>query len=383
MSRQLSDVDRDTLSEVAQLATECSDLRIDNWESTVLSVQGRRTIVRFTGTGDDGVSSRPWSVVLKQITAPENAHAPDAVESHWAFWEREYLLYESGIPQSLTGVLRAPRCFGTRQPASDRRWIWLEDLYDRFGGVWPLEYYAQTAYHLGRFNGAYLANAAFPQDTWFAKHALRSRSTDYITDFDRYRDPSLWKHPLLRQAYPESVFGALDRLAADQERFLEIVDSLPQTFCHLDAWHGNMAAVVGTDACESTVLFDWALAGYGAPGQEIANLIWAALLEFKVDAQDVDRLERDVFNYYLEGLADAGWEPDPALVRCAYLIKSVLLFGFALEAVDHAVNEGAYEATEQLYGKPIDQLVTQAAQVTYLLIERADELRALLDTLSL
>lgn len=134
---------------------------------------------------------------------------------------------------------------------------------------------------------------------------------------------------------------------------------------------------------ESTVLFDWALAGYGAPGEEIGHLIWVALLEFKVDVQNVARLETEVFTHYLQGLEDSGWQPDPTRVRCAYLINSILLFGFALEAVDHASNEDAYEATEQLYGKPIDQLVIQAAQVTYLLIERIDELRSLLDTLSL
>jgi hypothetical protein len=144
-----------------------------------------------------------------------------------------------------------------------------------------------------------------------------------------------------------------------------------------------MAAVENADQSKSTVLFDWALAGYGAVGEEIGTLIWVALLEFKVDIQNAECLETDVFNQYLRGLEDSGWKYDPIHVRIAYLIKSVLLFGFQLEAVDHALNEDAYKATEQLYGQPIDRLVTQAAQVTYLLISRIDELRSLLDNLSI
>lgn len=233
------------------------------------------------------------------------------------------------------------------------------------------------------FNGTYLVNTPIPGEHYLAKHAMRCSSGYHIDAFHRYRDPSVWTHPLIQRAYPHPVLKPLDRLAADRENLLAVLARLPQTFCHLDAWHGNMAAVGAADRSMSTVLFDWALAGYGAPGQEIGPLIWVALLEFKVDIQHAARLETEVFSQHLQGLEAAGWQPDPTQVRCAYLIHSILLFGFALEAVDHALDEAAYAATEQLYGKPIDYLVTQAAHVTYLLIERIAELRSLLNTGSL
>jgi thiamine kinase-like enzyme len=193
----------------------------------------------------------------------------------------------------------------------------------------------------------------------------------------------VWKHPLIQRAYPYPVIEPLDRLAANRENLLAVLARLPQTFCHLDAWHGNMAVVEQADRSLSTVLFDWALAGYGALGEEIGHLIWVALLEFKVDVHNATWLETEVFTQYLQGLADAGWQPDADRVRLAYLINSLLLFGFALEAVDHALNEDDYAATEQQYGKPIDHLVVQEAHVTYLLIERIDELQTLLNIVSL
>jgi hypothetical protein len=380
MSIDHPSVDKDTLLKLTRMATGCNDLQIDTWETTTLSVQGRRSIFRFAGIGDDGLRSLPWSIILKQIQAPEDPDAPDAEVHHCAYWEREYLLYKEGISQSLTGTIRAPSCYGTVQPDPDFRWIWLEDLNDCYNWTWPVEHYAKTAYRLGRFNGEYLVGKPIPGGDYLAKNALCCSSGYYIAEFERYRDPSIWKNPLLQRAYPKPVIEKLDQLAADQEKFLDFVERLPQTFCHLDAWHGNMAAVENADQSESTVLFDWALAGYGAPGEEIGTLIWVALLEFKVDVQDAAHLETEVFNHYLRGLEDSGWQPDPIRVRIAYLIRSVLLFGFQLEAVDHAIDEDTYEATEQFYGQPIDQLVTQAAQVTYLLLERTDELRSLLNT---
>jgi hypothetical protein len=141
-----------------------------------------------------------------------------------------------------------------------------------------------------------------------------------------------------------------------------------------------MAALRDEKGSEVTVLFDWALAGYGAPGQEISRLVWAALLDFKVDVADAERLESMVFDSYLQGLADAGWQADPAQVRYAYLMSSVLIFTLEMEAVDHAFSEDV-AALENYYGWPQERLVTQNAQVTYLLLKRADTLRAILNSL--
>lgn len=90
-----------------------------------------------------------------------------------------------------------------------------------------------------------------------------------------------------------------------------------------------------------------------------------------------------MFNSYLQGLTQASLPADERQVRSAYLISSVLIFGLAPEAVEHALNEAEHKALECHYGWPIEQLVEQAAQVTYRLLERADELRALLGALSI
>lgn len=376
-------IDHDLLTPLVQIATDAPNLQIDEWQRTTLSVQGQRTIFRFAGIGHEGLTPRPWSIILKEIKAPERADAIDHQVDCAFYWQRESLLYTAGVPQSLprglqSKGLRAPRCFAVMEPTPELRWIWLEDRQDRYAGKWPLDRYALAGYQLGIFNGSYLADNPLPTAPWLTDNGLRSESASKVADLERLRDPAIWAHPLLRHAYPTLILAELERLAADRERFLAGAATFPRTFCHLDAHADNMAAVEDANGAAETVLFDWALAGYGAPGEEISRLIWAALLDFKVEVAEADRLEAIVFDSYLQGLADAGWQADPAQVRYAYLMSSVLIFTMEMEAVDHAWSEDV-AGLEEYYGQPQERLVAQNVQVTYLLLKRADALRAMLD----
>ena len=377
-------IDRETLAPLAQAATDMPNLRIDEWQTTTLSVQGQRTITRFAGIGQAGSTPRPWSVIRKEIKAPERADAIDHQVDCAFYWPRESLLYAAGVPQALPRELqrkglRAPRCFGVVEPTPDLRWIWLEDLQDRYAGKWPLAQYALAGYQLGFFNGSYLVDNPLPTALWLTDNELRSESASKVADLARLRDPAIWAHPLLRHAYPTPILAELERLAADRERFLAGAATFPRTFCHLDAHPGNMAAVEAANGATETVLFDWAIAGYGAPGEEISRLIWAALLDFKVELAEAERLEAMVFESYLQGLADAGWQADPVQVRYAYLMSSVLIFTLEMEAVEHAFNADI-AGMEEYYGWPQARLIEQNVQVTYLLLERAEALRAMLES---
>lgn len=382
VQQPLPNVDDRLLLPLVRAVTACPHLQINAWQTTTVSVQGQRSIYRFAGTGHDGLTPHPWSLILKVIRAPQQADMVDWDPHHWVYWEREYLLYTAGIPQTLTGSLRAPRCFGVAQPAPDQRWIWLEDLQDCYGRRWPLHQYACAGRHLGLFNGAYLTGKAKPILPCLEGNRLRSRSADAVANFERLRDPALWTHPRLRRVFPQPILPDLERLLADRAGFLRVLAHLPQTFSHLDVHVGNMAARQEADGGAVNVLFDWAIAGYAAPGQEIANLIWSSFLEFKVDVSEAAQLEAAVFDGYLQGITEAGWQGDSRLVRCAYLISSVLIFGLVPEAVDHALNEAEHDALERYYGWSIDLIIEQAAVVTHLLLERAAELRTLLNALS-
>ena len=380
-------IDQQMLSPLAQSAIGCPTLKITRWETATLSVQGRRTVFRFSGVGHDGVAPRAWSIILKEILAPERTDALDNEPDCGWYWQRESLLYATGIPQSLssrvhTSGLRAPRCFGVLEPMPQVRWIWLEDLQDYYDSRWPLERYSLAAYHLGVFNGSYLTGQSLPTVPWLTDKGLPSFCDHYlVADIERLRDPKIWTHPLLRHALTKPVLPELERLVADRERFLAGVRDYPHTFCHLDAHSDNMAALRDEHGQEVTVLFDWAIAGYATPGEEISRLMWVALLDFKVDVADAERLESMIFARYLQGLADVGWQADTDQVRYVYLMRSVIVFTLeaAVQAVDHALSEDV-DGLETYYGWPQERLVEQDTQITYLLLKRIDELRAILNT---
>ncbi|MEZ4862667.1 MAG: phosphotransferase [Caldilineaceae bacterium] len=375
-------VTHELLTPLAQAAMNSPNLRINDWHRTTLSVQGRRTIFRFAGMGYNGTAPQPWSLILKEIEAPERDDAPDLELDCWFYWQRESLLYAAGIPQTLNGDLRAPRCFGAMEPLPHLRWIWLEDLQDCYVGKWPLDRYGLAAYHLGKFNGRYLAGQPMPVAPWLHDHGLRSASGAQVMDnaMVRLRDPAIWDHSLLRSAFSQPMLPALERLAADRERFLAGAAEMPRTFCHLDAHSDNMAALVNDTGKEVTVLFDWALAGYGVLGEEISRLVWAALLDCKVEVAEAEPLEAMVFERYLQGLNDVGWRADPLQVRYGYLMSSVLIFPFEMEAVEFAFAEDVAEM-ECVWGWPQERLIAQNAQVNDLLLARADELRRMLSML--
>jgi hypothetical protein len=73
-----------------------------------------------------------------------------------------------------------------------------------------------------------------------------------------------------------------------------------------------------------TVAIDWSALGPGAVGEEIAALVGFSLYFLEVAAIDASRLDALVFDGYLEGLRDAGWQGDEALVRLGYTAAASL-----------------------------------------------------------
>jgi len=122
-----------------------------------------------------------------------------------------------------------------------------------------------------------------------------------------------------------------------------------------------------------TVAIDWALVGRAAVGEEISLLVWASLLDFKVELSDAARLEESVFESYLEGLREAGWRGDPRLARCGYIINAALQWGIFPEVLSVALDESRHAALEQSLGHPIGAIVERSGAVTALLLERAAE----------
>ncbi len=97
-------------------------------------------LYRFEGTGQDRDQAVPWSVILKLIQSPANVGWVDMGEgedqTHWNYWKRETLVYQSDLLETLPEGMVAPRCFGWVELPGNIAGLWLEDVVDSYGGVW-------------------------------------------------------------------------------------------------------------------------------------------------------------------------------------------------------------------------------------------------------
>jgi hypothetical protein len=99
----------------------------------------------------------------------------------------------------------------------------------------------------------------------------------------------------------------------EHRRMLKVLNELPQTFCHQDAFGRNLFYRRG-----QVIAIDWGYAGMAPVGAELAPLIGAAFGLAQFPSSQAQELDQACFAGYLEGLRQAGWQPDPRQVRIGY-----------------------------------------------------------------
>jgi thiamine kinase-like enzyme len=181
---------------------------------------------------------------------------------------------------------------------------------------------------------------------------------------------SLWNDLRIRQLFPKPEKNPFLRLMQDREQFLAALDRLPQTICHKDAYPTNLMACQSVDGEEETVALDWALAGVGPLGEELAQLALGALNQAE-DAEAVD-VGRTVFDGYLEGLTEMGWQGSADAVRFGFAASTALRMGLILLwTLEKAFQEGNVDDSGTL---------EQSAKQARFAADLAEEAYALLES---
>lgn len=310
-----------------------ADLLSHAWERAPVQL-GAWDVQRITGGLDytssvhrlhgvavvDGADTN-WSLIVKVVRPDPQFDDPQ----EYRYWKREMLAYRSGLLKDLPGQFAAPRCYAIQEQPDGSAWIWLEEVQDELDHPWPIERYAQVARHLGRFNGAYLAGHPLPDDVWLTHNWLRNylRRAAPMVDWV-LQNPA---HPVVRRALPGLALPLTLAFWDERARILAALDALPQTFCHQDAFGRNLfyrdAPKEGdlfdeVSEVAEVVALDWGYAGIAPVGAELAPLIAMAMSLAKFPSSQARELDRACFEGYLEGLREAGWEPDVRQVRAGF-----------------------------------------------------------------
>jgi phosphotransferase family enzyme len=323
----IQSIDVSTLTPIVRQLVHRNTFSIQDWHVSQLGGGVGNPVslglYRFEGIAQDQDERIAWSVILKIIQSPANEGRENLGEgddqTHWNYWKREPLVYRSGLLETLPGGLTAPRCFGVVEILGNLIWLWLEDVADSFGGAWSLDRYALGARHLGQLNGIFLSERSLPSFPWLSRH----RSQQWINAVPWQTIP--WEHPQVRERYPKLEMNSFQRMLAENERFLQKLELLPQTLCHGDTYPTNFMSRDLPNNQQQTVALDWALAGIAPVGADLGQLVFGA----QNNLQEVNRIEIDkaLFESYLDGLRDSGCKIDAQYVRFGYTAFAALQVG--------------------------------------------------------
>lgn len=379
---RLQAVDRAVLTPLVQKAIDDNHATVTNWTYEPVSGgfgggMGGTFIYRFTGEALIAGASHPWSIILKVV---RSRPGEDPGSTH--YWKREFEIYRSGWLEDLPGRFFAVRFFGVVEYPDEACWIWMEDLKEDLGQPWPLEHYGPVARHLGQFNGAYQTGRPIPAAPWLGTGWLRK-----IAQTTEPRVPQIQemlKDPILRDDLPVDAEAQFKRLWDERERFLSVLDRLPQTFCHQDPVARNLFAVRGADGEYNTVAIDWAYVGPASVGMDIAVLLSIGLGFLEIAIEAASEVEASMYKHYLDGLRDSGWAGDARQVRlgfvtattCKYIEILMLSSGFLTDPRQISV-------IEQLWGRPYREVTRTFTEIFRFIFGLTDEARQLMDELGM
>jgi hypothetical protein len=383
----LQTIDQAMLLPVVRRVLGRETVEIDGWCSQPItegSVVG--SVGRLAGTGRDQAEPVSWSLILKLVPAPagENNHslAPSDDPTAAMYWHRERLLYESGLFSTLPEGLTVPECYRI-DDRSNGYWLWLEDIEDPMHRCWPLAHYAIAARHIGRFNGQYLTGREMPDWSWLTPPRRRMRE-----DEQRVRSNDPWsrlpelctQHALVRRGWPDGLLEGYHHIWQERDRFFQALERLPRTLNHGDTGNRNLF-LRSRDGQRETVAIDWSFAGYGAVGEDLMPLVLSSVAWFGVHPSQYTELDQLAFEGYLQGLHDAGWHGDPKAVRLGYLALASLRFGFQLARFPGlaAPTEADRQRYENVFGRPLEEIIDNLAAVRRIIVACADEARTLID----
>jgi hypothetical protein len=369
------------------------DLRLGDWRVTPLAHriinQVTAGLYRVEGDAWDDDERLAWALVVKvlqgRIESPESPFPPSQDPTHWNYWRREALVFDSELRERLPVGLTMPACYAVEAIGDDEIHLYMEAVVGAPAEQWSTARFALAARQLGRFQGALRAGVTIFDAPWASRGWLRSWVTGpNEADEELLEDARAWRHPSLA-----ALHGArpmVRRLLAERVALLDAQDAAPRTLCHLDCWSANLLSRPGPGTEAETVVLDWAMLGVDALGVDPANLIFDTVWMLRVDALRLPELATAVWNGYVDGLHEGGWQGDMRLVRYAFTASIALRFGmWSFGLVRLAQDPTRHAEIADRYGETIETVLrARAAVVAHALVlsSEALELRPLLQARS-
>ena len=317
------------------------------------------------------------STAVRKVLQSHDPHAVDFWQASdrpqdWNYWRRELEVYRSGeLRASLVGTgLDLAHAVVHESPSGDEAVLELEDVQGTSGTDLSLQQHAVVARAVGRWQ------SRPPLDLpWLSRRFLREYSASKPFLVELARQDERWEHPVVR-SWPPGIREGWERMVANRERLLAVMESLPRVTAHLDLWVSNEILRPSGEV----VLLDWSFSGDGAAGEDVGNHVPDSVFDLFWPAERVDELDEVVFRAYVEGLREGGSTLDERVVRLGLVAASVK-YVWGLPLVLRDLDDDVHVA----YHEPVDSdhLHHQRGLGLSYLFHCSDEALALADELGL
>ena len=211
LSPDLLNLDR--VTRVVRSALSRPDAAIVSWQSEPIAYASMgvesRGLFRLKGTALSAGKQHTWELILK-VFRPLSDDSTLLPASD-PYWKREALAYTSGLLDALPEGMVVP-CYYEVEEVEGSLWLWLEAVQSHVSPPWPLSRFRLSAYHLGMFNGQYLAGKPLPQYDWLSRGMTRIWAAENAYTLDLIRQEAPWESYPLREAFPHPVRQRLLRL---------------------------------------------------------------------------------------------------------------------------------------------------------------------------
>jgi len=207
--------------------------------------------------------------------------------------------------------------------------LWWEFVPER-PGPWQLADYRRAAYLLGRMAARRREGAAVNQSLpeMFRVQTAEGSALRYYANRRVLRGvvpfltgEELWRHQVViaameRVADP-NLPAELRALCERVPDLLDMLDALPRTYGHGDASPQNLLRPVSEP--DTIVVIDWGFGTLLPVGFDLGQLVAGLAQAGEADPGELASIDPVIFEGFVEGLADEGYEVAASVVRAGYL----------------------------------------------------------------
>ncbi|MEY3999911.1 MAG: hypothetical protein RLZZ626_266 [Actinomycetota bacterium] len=240
-------------------------------------------VYRASGTASTASGDKPFSVVVKHLADGQ----PIMVASeptHWNYWRREIVFFESPIAARIPASLAYPRYLGQTELADGTFLFWNGDLGDLGKSVWTWDECIHATELVAELNSIDVSDAA--EYPWLN----RTQPEGWLELREAYFEPAYRKFMQVVETKPETVTGyeTYGAWVPKQVEINAIIHSHRQVFAHGDF---NLNNLVPSKGDRGLIALDWQLCGMASVGSEI-SAIYNTAHELGVTPATQERFEQ-------------------------------------------------------------------------------------------